>query len=288
MNGSLRSRPSSTCQSNTAPRPPGRVASLGARASNRIRSATAAYPGNDARSAAVSTAIAFMTGNPNICLMSRSRATVSLPCNCRISGASASTILASVASSASTVSATLTARPLACLPSSRPISRLRWRGEGGKNTKPTVSAPASSATSSVSGVDRPQILTIRDMFQGTGQGGDNEANKRCACARVLQRRALLVSPGGAISAALRGGGKALRIVARGRHRAGAQIGQLRPRLPRIGLVLARGAPPVPLPEPGRRAARHHARDRDREDDKQQAQRNQDHGGEKLAHDQLSR
>ena len=57
--------------------------------------------------------------------------------------------------------------------------------------------------------------------------------------RVLQRRALLVSPGGAISAALQGGGKALRIVARGRHRAGAQIGQLRPRLPRIGLVLAR-------------------------------------------------
>src|SRR5882672_3387093 len=42
MNGSLRSRFSSTCQSNTAPKPPGRVAPLGAWASNRMRSATAA------------------------------------------------------------------------------------------------------------------------------------------------------------------------------------------------------------------------------------------------------
>ena len=56
--------------------------------------------------------------------MSRSRAVVSLPCNCRMSGRKASTILSSVASSASTVSATLTARPLACLPSSRAVSRL--------------------------------------------------------------------------------------------------------------------------------------------------------------------
>src|SRR6476661_1181291 len=42
MNGSLRSRFSSTCQSNTAPSPPGRVASFGATASNKIRSAAAA------------------------------------------------------------------------------------------------------------------------------------------------------------------------------------------------------------------------------------------------------
>src|SRR5712672_2559176 len=213
-----------------------------------------------------------MTGNPNVCLMSRSRATVSLPCNCRISGRKAATMLPSVKSSASTVSATLTERRLTRPPRSRAVSRLRCRGDGGKNTKPTMSAPASSAASSVSRVDRPQILTIRDMFRGTGQGGDRKAKKRYACARVLQRRALLVSPGGAISAALQGGGKALRIVAWGRHRAGAQIGQLRPRLPRIGLVLARGAPPMPLPEPGRRAARRHACDRDRDDDHEQRQR----------------
>src|SRR5258705_251956 len=42
MKGSLRSRFSSTCQSNTAPSPPGRVAPFGARASNRMASATLA------------------------------------------------------------------------------------------------------------------------------------------------------------------------------------------------------------------------------------------------------
>src|SRR5262249_49901299 len=42
MNGSARSRFCSTCQSNTAPSPPGRVAPLGGWASNRMRSHTAA------------------------------------------------------------------------------------------------------------------------------------------------------------------------------------------------------------------------------------------------------
>src|SRR3569833_2802334 len=42
MNGVLRLRFSSTCQSNGTPSPPGRVASFGAWASNRMRSATAA------------------------------------------------------------------------------------------------------------------------------------------------------------------------------------------------------------------------------------------------------
>src|ERR1700686_992919 len=138
--------------------------------------------------------------------------------------------------------------------------------------------------------------------------------------RVLQRRALLVSPTGPISAALRRGGKALRIAPGGRG-SGAQVGQLRPRLPRIGFVLPRGAPPVALPEPGRAASRHHANDRhrddddeqrqrdagrwiagverierhrhqmtigDREDDKDQAQRNQHQRREEFSHDHLSR
>ena len=35
----------------------------------------------------------------------------------------------------------------------------RLRGLGAKNTKPTMSAPDSSATSSASGVFSPQILT---------------------------------------------------------------------------------------------------------------------------------
>src|ERR1035437_3019514 len=212
-----------------------------------------------------------MTGNPNVCLMSRSRATVSLPCNCKMSGCSASMRLASVASSASTVSATFDARPFARLPSSRAIPRLRCRGDGGKNTNPTMSAPASSATSSVSRVDRPQILTIRDMFQGTGWGGDARPEKSEAMGRVLQRRALLVSPAGPISAALLRGRKPLRIVPRGRNGARAQIGQLRPCLSRIGLVLSRRGPPVALPEPGRGATRHHARDLHRNDDDEQRQ-----------------
>jgi len=56
--------------------------------------------------------------------------------------------------------------------------------------------------------------------------------------RVLQRRALLVSPGGPIKATLRRARKALRLVAGGRAPC-PQIGQLRPCLPRIGLVPAR-------------------------------------------------
>src|ERR1700733_8901363 len=38
-----------------------------------------------------------------------------------------------------------------------------FRGDGGKNTKPTMSAPASSATSRASGVARPQIFTVSDI-----------------------------------------------------------------------------------------------------------------------------
>ena len=52
------------------------------------------------------------------------------------------------------------ARPARARPSSA-----RLRGLGGKNTKPTMSAPASSAASSASGVFRPQILTIRAIVR---------------------------------------------------------------------------------------------------------------------------
>ncbi len=68
-------------------------------------------------------------------------------------------MLASRASSASTVSATFSARPFTRAESSRAVWNEMLRGLGGKNTKPTMSAPASSATSSVSGVESPQILT---------------------------------------------------------------------------------------------------------------------------------
>ena len=53
--------------------------------------------------------------------------------------------------------------------------------------------------------------------------------------RVLQRRALLVSPALPLETALRRAGKPLRLVAGGRGGA-AQICQLGPHRPRIGLV----------------------------------------------------
>ena len=64
---------------------------------------------------------------------------------------------------ASTESATLRARPRTRSPSTRAASKPIWRGDGGKNTKPTMSAPASSAASSASGVVRPQILISTGM-----------------------------------------------------------------------------------------------------------------------------
>src|SRR2546423_10004716 len=154
-------------------------------------------------------------------------------------------MLPNVASSASPVSAPLAARPFACRPSSRTVSSARCRGEGGKNTKPTMSAPAVSATSSVSRVDRPQILTSRDMVPWTAK----VLKSGRLTGRVLQRRALLVSPGGPVNTALR-----KRRIALLAGRLGAQIGQLGPHLAGLGLMLASGAAPAPLPEPGRHAA----------------------------------
>src|SRR5438128_997629 len=251
-----------------------------------------------------------MTGRPNFCLISRTRAVVSLPWICRMSGCSASIMFSKVASSASTVSATFTARPLAWRPSSRAVSSARCRGDGGKNTKPTMSAPASSATSSVSRVDRPQILTSRDMVPS-----DRKRLKfGRLTGRVLQRRALLVSPGGPVNTALR-----KRRIAPLAGGLAAQIGQLGPHLAGLGLMLTGRAAPAPLPEPGRHAAGQNAkhghrddhheqrqrhrdrrryriegveRDRhqmavgDREDDEENAKRNDDQRGEEFSHDHL--
>ncbi len=71
----------------------------------------------------------------------------------------------SISSFASTVSATLTARPCTRWPSVRAASKPMWRGLGGKNTKPTRLAPESSATSSACGVLRPQILIDRGIMR---------------------------------------------------------------------------------------------------------------------------
>ena len=100
---------------------------------------------------------------------------------------------------------------------------------------------------------RGQAANFDDQGHGLSRRGSRRDRRveTELTGRVLQRRALLVSPGGPVNAALRRRRKPLRIAPRDCRR-GAQIGQLRPRLARIGLVLARRAAPVALPEPGRR------------------------------------
>ena len=110
--------------------------------------------------------IAFITGRPKRVRTAATRSGVSLPCSCSMSGLSASTMPASVSSSASTVSATLPARPLHALAErarglEREIARARR-----KEHEADQSAPASSATSSASGVFRPQILTDQAAWPG--------------------------------------------------------------------------------------------------------------------------
>jgi len=97
------------------------------------------------------------------------------------------------------------------------------------------------------------------MVQGTGSELRRGPEKLAFAARVLQRRALLVSPAGPIRAARLRSRQALRIEACG-GASGTQFGQLGLCSLRIGLVPTGGAPPVVLPEPGRDAARRHAKE----------------------------
>ena len=62
-------------------------------------------------------------------------------------------------------------RPAARLRAERraPDRRPTWRGLLAKNTKPTMSAPAASAASSVAAVERPQILTVGAIGASFGQ-----------------------------------------------------------------------------------------------------------------------
>src|SRR5580693_9854491 len=66
-------------------------------------------------------------------------------------------------SSASTVRAIFCARARTRRLRAVAVSNARCRGDGAKNTNPTMSAPASSAASSASGVERPQIFTMNDI-----------------------------------------------------------------------------------------------------------------------------
>ena len=93
---------------------------------------------------------------------------------------------ASVASSASTVSATTAAVPRAWCARLRAVVSETWRGLRGKKTRPIRSAPASSAAASVSGVERPQILMRRSGVGVTRLAG---ALGCCSSARGCRRHA---------------------------------------------------------------------------------------------------
>jgi len=76
-----------------------------------------------------------------------------------------------------------------------PACRARARSQGSdgaakveRKTRSRHVRAASSATSRRSRVDRPQILTIRDMFRGTGRVLATESEKAIRLRRVLQRR----------------------------------------------------------------------------------------------------
>ncbi len=94
------------------------------------------------------------------------RSGVSLPCSCSMSRLERIDPMASCsASSASTVSATLSARPASHGRRDRARSQKpRLRGDGGQSTNPTISRARPSATSSVSRAwTRPRITARSDM-----------------------------------------------------------------------------------------------------------------------------
>ena len=125
---------------------------------------------------------------------SRSPATaISRPCNCRISGESAPRSATSVSSSASTLSATIRARPRACAPSARAccIADIA-RAPLGKTRSPTMFAPAASAASRVAGVERPQILTMGVIAASFDQSAA-ACQRRWALARLYKRVVAFVS-----------------------------------------------------------------------------------------------
>src|SRR6185437_2844139 len=198
----------------------------------------------------------FITGKPNRLRNSVTRPGGSMPSNCSMSGLSASMIAVNASSLASTVSATLPARPCTRLPSARAASSARWRGLGGKNTKPTKAAPESSATSSACGVDRPQILTNRDIVGGVLPPSPSHRKAEPLRRRrrdLRQRRRLGPQRMAAIYIA-----SALNVDF------GLQA-------PHFGVEPADPAPPFSLTEPGGKTANQHADDEHHEDDDEQWQ-----------------
>ena len=133
-----------------------------------------------------------MTGNPNFCLMSRSRATVSLPCSCRISGCSASTMLASVASSASTVSATFGGAALG-LPAEL-ARRLQAEMAGRRRKEHESHHVRAGLQRDVERLARGQAANFDDQGHGSRarvRAADNAGQRRDAAGSTTSRPACL-------------------------------------------------------------------------------------------------
>src|SRR5712691_6956936 len=207
-----------------------------------------------------------MTGNPKRVRTTTTRSGVSRPWSCIRSGLSASMIAASWSSPASTESATLSALPRTRSPSTRAASKPTLRGEGGKNTKPTMSAPASSATSRASGVFRPQILIktgMRRFYIGTD--GLSRSSRRLRLEENGSRRRGRDGELGRIVRPHRLGRKL------GRSRAPLEAIDLRAQLACLRLREPCGAAPFALPEPGSDPTNDHAANEQEQDQREQRQ-----------------
>ena len=120
---------------------------------------------------------------------------VSLPCNCSMSGCSASTMLSSVASSASTVSATLSGAALG-LPAEF-ARRLQAEMPRRRRKEHEAHHVGARLQRDVERLARGQAANFDEQGHGSTHGLKAIAtgrNGRGDCGRVLQRRALLVSP----------------------------------------------------------------------------------------------
>src|SRR5262245_15630411 len=224
-----------------------------------------------------------MTGRAKRARTATTRSGVSSPWSCSMSGLSAAMLAASSSSSASTESATLIALPRTRTPSARAASKSTWRGEAAKNTKPTMSAPASSAASSASGVVRPQILITTGMdaelLQARFYIGAGDLSRLSS---PLMRKQNLPGSG------RRRDAEARRLIGRRRRRHGRELGRCEPpqaidlgaQLARLRVGKPRRAAPFALPGPCRHPADHDADDQQQQHELIERQRPR-HGGMKL-------
>ena len=117
---------------------------------------------------ASSLGIAFITGRRNRDCMASTRSGVSWPWSCSISGARASTIVASSASSASTDNATFRARPGRARQALAHLAARRAAAMAEKIRSRPCRRPQRARHRALRGCDKPQILTSRPTFEPSG------------------------------------------------------------------------------------------------------------------------